>query len=253
MKFSYEDLVSRNFGFISPRLQKKIKNTKLAFFGTGLCSSVVEDCSRIEFEHFYLQDGDSVELSNLNRQAFANNDIHTNKSKILEKNVLSINPNSYIRTVDRYIESIDSIEDIIKEYGIIVNTVDCNQIYFDIIEHGQNNEKLVLCPFNTGFGAALLSFTDKSERFWDVFDKTKQKNNLEIAKQLFVNYPEINMLEELNCTLDQFAADVNRNSFIPQINIGASIASAMLIRTILRYLNGNALKLFPEIYHLNTY
>lgn len=247
MNNDYQLLTSRNFGFITEQLQRRIQQTKLAFFGLGLASTLAEHCARLGFENFYLQDGDVVELSNLNRQAFTRADIGTLKSEALSQKLQTINPSCKLSVNHDFISNINEIKTIIDEYEIIINTIDCNQTYFDLIEYGRAQNKLVLCPYNAGWGALIFVFSKESASSWDIFDKNRPLNNIEIAAQILERYPEVSMLNELNTSLSGFIEAVETNKFIPQMISGASIASGLLLNLLFNHLKGEPLRLVPDL------
>lgn len=106
----YPELTSRNYSYISPQTQAKLKQLKVAFLGTGLSSLIAESCVRLGLTQFYLQDGDKVELSNLNRQAFNTDQIGSYKAEALKANLLKINPFCQVRTQTERLSSLESIE-----------------------------------------------------------------------------------------------------------------------------------------------
>jgi len=86
-QFDYDEFTSRNYMYIFSELQSIIRNTSIAFLGTGLCSGIAEQCERLGFVSLYLHDGDTVSLSNLNRQSFEFVDIGNNKVSILKSGI----------------------------------------------------------------------------------------------------------------------------------------------------------------------
>src|SRR5215472_3121838 len=63
-------LLSRNWGLISPEVQARLRDQVILAAGVGLRSEMVVQACRLGFRNFILADGDTVEVSNLNRQAF---------------------------------------------------------------------------------------------------------------------------------------------------------------------------------------
>jgi len=248
----YELLVSRNHLYIEDTVQKKIKNTRLCFLGAGLSSSIVEYCARLGFSQFGLYDGDRVALSNLNRQAYYVEDIDAFKVDALRRRVLSINPDCEVQTQNRYIKSLDEVCETIEQYDIIINTVDCNKIYFDIINYGMSENKLVLCPYNPGYAGLVICFTRDSFPPEKVFDVTKKLDDVEIARQLFTRYPDIDTLRQANTTMNQFLS-VSKSSYFPQTGIGALATSSLVMTVILKYIQGIDIPLAPEIVYVNIW
>ncbi|OGT31208.1 MAG: hypothetical protein A3E87_04825 [Gammaproteobacteria bacterium RIFCSPHIGHO2_12_FULL_35_23] len=252
LDFSYENFISRNYLYINQELQSRISKIKLVFLGTGLSSNIALQCVRLGVLNFYLCDGDKVELSNLNRQIFKFADIGSFKTKVLEKNILEINPNCNISISTTYIQRIDEIKKQIDDSDIIINTLDCNQIYFDVIEYGRSKNKLIICPFNPGFAGLIICFSHNSSSCWEVFDKKEVLNDFEISKQLFLKYPEIASFIPAEISIDEFLMYA-QNYYFPQISIGAAIVTAMTLTSIIKFFKKEPLKLAPDIFYLNSY
>ena len=86
----------RNRIYISNDNQQKMKNCRLLIAGAGLGSVISECALRFGFENITIIDFDQVELSNLNRQNYVQNDIGKLKVEALVKRLKSINPNASI-------------------------------------------------------------------------------------------------------------------------------------------------------------
>lgn len=250
--FTYDDFISRNNKYIEQDVQHKIKKSKIVFFGAGLSSNIAEYCTRLGFQHIYLNDGDKIELSNLNRQLFNFDDIGKYKAEVLKERILKINPschvysnNTYINTQDDFIEQIDNSD-------IVINTVDCNQTYFDIIEYARSKNKLVICPFNPGFGGFILCFNQHSAPSHETFDLSGELNDIEIARQLFEKYPEMMTLREAKSTADEFLLNAS-SCYFPQIGIGALITTALTLTTMVNFLAGETITLAPNILYKTPY
>src|SRR5690606_20094577 len=134
-------------------------------------------------------DGDKVELSNLNRQAFDIDDIGLMKAEALKNKILKINPSCSISINTHYIRKSGDVETEIENNDIVINTIDCNKLYFDIIEYARNKHKLVICPFNPGFAGMAICFTYDSAASYEMFDLTRELNDIEISRQLFDKFP----------------------------------------------------------------
>jgi molybdopterin/thiamine biosynthesis adenylyltransferase len=252
--FAYNELISRNYMYVTDDIQQKIKNTKIAFFGTGLSSNIAEHCVRFGFMQLHLNDGDKVELSNLNRQAFSINDIGQSKSSAIKNKLLQINPDCIITASETYVKDIQDVTAIIDASDIVINTVDCNKVYFDIIEYARAKNKLVLCPFNPGYAGLVICFNHESASSSEVFDLEKTRlDDYEISKQLFDKYPQMQTLKQAGSTSDEFLNNAKKNGYFPQINIGALITTALILSIIVRYLKNETIELAPHISYLNCY
>lgn len=74
---------TRNRIYIAPEEQEKIRLAPILIGGCGLGSNIAECILRLGFENITIVDGDNVELSNLNRQNYINDDIDKLKANQL--------------------------------------------------------------------------------------------------------------------------------------------------------------------------
>lgn len=252
--FDYQHFTSRNYSYVPDDIQQKIKLLRISFFGTGLSSNIAEQCARLGFMHFHLNDGDQVEFSNLNRQAFNIFDVGKFKVNVTKEKILSINPNCQITVNSSYLQLQEDYQHEIENCDIVINTVDCNQVYFDIIEYSRKMNKLVICPFNPGFAGLVICFNQNSTAASQVFDLGCQNlNDIEISKQLFDKFPQIQTIKQANTTCDEFLNNTTQKGYFPQINIGALITTALTLTTLIKFLKKEPISLAPNISYLNCY
>ncbi len=174
------------------------------------------------------------------------------KVEAVKKHMLSINPSCKVTCNSNSIQDVSDIKGIIASSDIVINTIDCHQTYFDIIENGRKCEKLVLCPYNPGFSGFLLAFSQDSCASSEVFDLSEELNDMTISKQVLDNFPQLNTLKNLGITSREFIDSVSSQGYFPQFIVGAAMSSALVLATIVEYLSGNAIKLAPDVSYLNT-
>src|SRR5690348_17290059 len=73
--FNWTPMFSRNWAFIAPQVQASLDRQVIFAAGVGLASVVATLACRTGFSRFILADGDVVDVSNLNRQAFGLADV----------------------------------------------------------------------------------------------------------------------------------------------------------------------------------
>lgn len=249
----YQELTSRNYSHISPHTQAKLKHLKVAFLGTGLSSLIAENCVRLGLTQLYLHDGDRVELSNLNRQTFKTEQIGSYKTEALKANLLKINPFCHIVTHTERLSSLETIIEQLAASDIIINTIDCTSLYFDIIEYGRQTDKLVICPFNPGFGGLVIFFNKHSAKASEVFDLSSPStlNDIEITRQLFEYYPDLKTLEQAQQTKEGFLKNVTTYGYFPQIVVGALQTTVLILSSIVDFLEGRPVTLAPKLVYLD--
>lgn len=251
--FSYEELVSRSYFFIDSVLQEKIKTTKLIFAGCGLASVMAEMAVRLGFQKFLLIDSDKVALSNLNRQAFQVSDIGEFKVKALQKKLLSINPNAEIDVLESGIRGIEDINNIIKQGDIIVNTIDCGNLYFNLVHIAMKSKKFVVCPFNPGFGGLAVCFNEHSGNLYDLLNTNKVESGLEFSRKLILNNPKIELPQDIRSNINILFNQILERGYEPQLAVGVNMSSAIGISCIIKYLNDEAIPYCPSIVYCGLY
>jgi len=247
----YSELISRNYLYIDPTTQSKIKNSRIAFFGSGLASTAAEYAVRTGFSNILICDGDNVEVSNLNRQAFTHKDIGRKKVFSLKKKLLEINPEIVVHTHSTYIESIDEIHEEIEKSDIIINTVDCDRTYFDLIEDATLRKKLVICPFNPGYGGLVACFSYQSASAYEMFKCKDPIDDIEIAKKILDRFPDICKKQKISNKM--FIDSVHKNNYFPQLIIGGAIASSLVVTNMIKYLRDEPISLAPNFQYLSSW
>ncbi|PKV49968.1 ThiF family protein [Aquimarina sp. MAR_2010_214] len=243
----------KNALYVTPEQQDKIKNVKIVFGGVGLGSVLAEAALRLGFENFVFIDGDTVELSNLNRQNYQEEDITKSKVESITKRLLSINPNAKIEYHHLFLDP-DNITDYIDGCDIAINAIDFDVEDTPFVFDEKCKEKgiPVIHPLNFGWAGAAYVVTPDSEQIYDVarnkkcFELVLIKNMLEYFKYR----------AEMNLTwFYEFYESYKENSAKitpPQLVVGSSLAAALVTNILFSLVNGLEVKTFPEPYFLST-
>ena len=249
----YDDLVSRNYFFLSKEIQKKLSKVKLVFFGCGLASVTAEMAVRIGVRHFVLIDHDKVEISNLNRQAYDSSSISNYKVDVLLKKLKAINSDIDVSKIVMNISNISQVIEFIKEGDIIINTLDCDSLYFEVVNACMQQNKLVVCPFNPGFAGLVVCFNKASGTLFDLLGTEKVESGLEFSKKLIKNNNQIELPNYIRENIDEFFQEIERRGYEPQITIGVHMSSSIVLSCIIKYLNGDTIPLSPRIIFRSLY
>lgn len=250
MKFIYDDLVSRNAFFISYELQQTIRSTRLVFAGCGLSSNIAIAAARLGFEHFTLIDGDSVDISNLNRQAFYHKQVSKNKAEATADLVYSINPESKIEVLPLYITPSD-VRSIVAKGDIIINTVDFNEATYLINDTCAESGKLSVSPMNIGFGIIVLVFSSTSARLSDIVGGITT-SNIDFLKALSSNLRGYEMPSYLADNLQAAFDFYEKYRFFPQNVVASLLNAGMIAMLIVDYIAGGKIKMAPEPIYLDA-
>lgn len=132
--------------------QSKLKNSKVFIIGCGgLGAPIIQYLAAAGIGHITLCDGDSVELSNLNRQTiFKHDDVGKNKAAAAQDFISALNRDVVVQTIERNIGLAD-IRYYISQHDLVLDCTDSLPIKFLI------NDACILSnkPFIHGAASAL--------------------------------------------------------------------------------------------------
>jgi len=240
---------SRNYPIISHQLQDKLLKCKLGLIGCGLGSNIASLAARVGFTNFIIADGDKVEDTNLNRQVFNASEVGELKSTATSKHISLINKLANVEAIDHYITNSFDIEEFVNKSDFIINTADFQKGFYEIIRVGINNNKIVITPFNVGYGSAMAVFKEKNQ----IVIVEELSNNSENDTTHFMNL----LKKSVNYKLPKYFEPIflemvkNYNNPIPQIGLAANITSSLVVTTILSILNNEKISTYPEIIALD--
>jgi len=122
--FDYDEFTSRNIGFITSEQQQLLRDSRIFVCGVGgMGGACVQSLVRSGVGHLCLADFDSFELSNLNRQPFANLDnVGCDKVTVTREHARRVNPTLELETYGSNWP--DRIDRILSRYRIVLNSMD---------------------------------------------------------------------------------------------------------------------------------
>jgi len=122
--FSYEQMVSRNPGFVSAEEQRRLKETPVFICGVGgMGGACLMSLVRAGMTRLTIADFDRFEVSNLNRQLFATlRTVGVNKVQATVDGVRSLNPEVELRTYGA--EWTEKLDEILSSCRVVVNGMD---------------------------------------------------------------------------------------------------------------------------------
>ena len=253
--FSYKRFVSRNWGYLSDREQQKLRKVKVLLAGCGLGSVAAELATRTGFENLILVDGDVVELSNLNRQAFEKEHLGINKAKATAEIVKAINPDAHAEVHTEFITE-KNINSYVSKADIVVNTVDLSSPVFLLLnEIARNQNKPVLFPLNIGWGGTLIVFTPYSATLKEMIGITgKMKIGDIYSKLILAIASRISVSSHLRKMLEQFKNRSAKNwPYDPQLGIAAYLSASLIVSGLVKLILGLPIKVAPEINRIDIW
>lgn len=183
------EIYTRNKGVFSQEQMESISKTKITVFGCGLGSVIAELALRSGFEHITLVDGDTIDVSNLNRQMYLHSDVNKYKAEVMAERLKKINPEGKIDYINEYV-SADNLwhHNLIKSSDIIIDTVDISSIkaMIDIHRTARTCNVPVVFPLNMGYSGGVFLFTSSSVTLENMLHIDDIKNFDEV-EELYIN------------------------------------------------------------------
>jgi len=131
---------------------KKIQNTSVLVVGVGgVGGYALEALVRSGFINITIVDGDTIDISNLNRQIITNaSNIGISKVLEAEKRAKSINSNVKIHTIDKCLTNENFNNYINQEYDYIIDACDDIDIKVALIKYAKEKNIKIICALGTG-------------------------------------------------------------------------------------------------------
>lgn len=239
---------SRNRIYLSEEEQDMIKNYPILLGGAGIGSVIAECALRIGFENITIIDGDTVEVSNLNRQNYTEEDVAEYKVDAIKKRLLSINRNAKITIHNCFLTS-ENAEEYIQGHKIAINALDFSSdvpLVFDQICQRENIP--VLHPYNLGWGG-LLAVIDPNGIALNSIEKPGEKFNEVKMVEYTSNY--LKFWRTPHTWIDEIIEKYkNEKESLPppQLSIASWTVAAMSAHVLLKIATGKEIKTFPKFY-----
>lgn len=243
-----ESRYSRNRIYIKDIEQETIKNIPILLAGSGIGSVIAECALRLGFENMTIIDGDDVELSNLNRQNYTQNDIASSKVDVIANRLKAINPKATIKTHNCFINE-ENIHSFIKGHKIAVNALDFTSkmpLLFDKI--CQQNNIPVLHPYNLGWGALIMVIAPENLSLSFISNDDDKFNELKVVEYA-TSY--MKFWGEPKKWLEDAIEEYKKEKEIlppPQLSIASWLVASNATHLLFKIATGKQYKVFPEFY-----
>lgn len=250
----YEQLTARNRGFLSPALQKRVRDARLLVAGCGLGSVIAECAVRAGFTHLALADGDTIEPHNLNRQMYRAEDIGRNKAHALAERLRSINPHAEIRVLPDMLNA-ENIPAVVAEADLVIDSVDFLDAAAILTLHAEARRqgKSIVAPMAVGWGGAAFVFAPGGPGLAELAGLDVQRPLAEVQyRELFLD-----VLQRYAARLPSYVLDVVAEQMaqirerkpcpIAQLSGGTFSAAALSVSLAVRVLAGEPVATAPEM------
>jgi molybdopterin/thiamine biosynthesis adenylyltransferase len=253
-------LYARNWAYISPELQERLAATTLLTAGTGLGSVIAVLAARTGVQRFILADGDVVEESNLNRQAFTRAHLGQNKAAATAAIIADIQPAAQVEVIPRYLESAD-MADLVGRADIILNTIDLDTPAFvDLNRVARAAGKPVLFPLNPVWMGTVVVFTADSQSLDEFLGLERSEDPVAVGAvtlRLFERiYAQVSggLPESLRGMIasyfDQDAAggsSATRQLGAPQLGVTATLTASLAVYALVALVAKTPLRVAPQV------
>lgn len=230
-------LYSRNYFFISNDVQKKISNKHLLIAGCGLSSQIAVLATRLGFYNFTLVDGDTVEISNLNRQSFSTLDINCNKAEALSKKIKEINPEANVKIIQHKIIETEEIQRLVGGSDVVVNTTDLGKESNILNNVSVKQNKPVFMPLNIGFGSILIIIRNESE----LNELAKYDSEISLIQYLHAS-KKINLHPAIVSRSIELIKEYREKKFYPQTGIACYLSASLAVYAIMKEVSDDKLE-----------
>ncbi|WP_272149804.1 ThiF family adenylyltransferase [Tenacibaculum aiptasiae] len=238
----------RNRIYLTEQEQETIKNCSVVLGGSGIGSIIAECALRMGFENLTIIDGDEVELSNLNRQNYTEEDLKTSKVEAIRKRLLSINKDANIKIHDCFLTT-ENVEEYILGHKIAINALDFTSdvpLVFDKI--CQKNNIPVLHPYNLGWGGLVTVISPEGLPL-DSIEKPNQKFNEVKMVEYATSY--LKFWRTPHVWLEEAMEKYMKEKKVlppPQLSIASWLVAAMSTHLLYNIATNKKTKQFPEFY-----
>lgn len=238
----------RNRIYIDEEEQKIIKDCPIILGGSGIGSVIAECALRLGFENITIIDGDKVELSNLNRQNYTEEDISSEKVEAINTRLKAINKEANIKVHNCFINE-TNVEKIIKGHAIAINALDFTTdipLQFDKV--CQENNIPVIHPYNLGWGGLVTVIAPDSMTLSAIAKPNEKFNEVNMVEYMstymrFWGNPQ-DWIDEI---IEKYKSE-KESLPPPQLSIASWKVAAMCTHILFDIATGRPIKKFPEFY-----
>lgn len=204
----------------------KRKNVLVIGLG-GVGGEATLSLGRSGIENITILDFDTIDITNINRQAFAfNSTIGMKKADVCEKKLLDINPNIKIKKLDIKLDT-KNIHDIIVDYDYVIDAIDDIDVKFEIIKICLDKNIKLISSMGTGnkMDPYKLKITDISKTSYDPVARILRRKirDANIKGKIMV-------LSSTEAKYSNISNPIPSNSFIP--NIAGLLITSYIINDI---------------------
>lgn len=241
-----KEIFDRNYAYVTPDEQEKIKSVKVLLAGAGIGSNIAECLVRFGFARLTIIDKDVVDSTNLNRQNYVADDISKSKAATIARRLKSINPDADIRSGNLALSE-TNLPGYMNDCDYIINTLDfddgltfaCNRLAGEL-------GKPALFPLNLGWMSALYVFLPgRSETLQDVLQKYKVPAQDALVLEIMAYLAGRNRLPDWFVSAYKRYKQAGRE-YDPQLAVGSFSVAASVTATLYGLVTGRPVPTYPD-------
>jgi len=250
--FVRKSFFSRNPPFIGPETQIKLAALRVSLIGVGLSSQIAHALVRVGVTNLDLWDHDSVEISNLNRQAFSSEEIGCNKAGVTADHVRRINANLDVRIHERRFLS-DDLDKGLEGVDVVVNSADFSDpIVYEINDAMQRQGGWCIQPLNLGFGGSCMIFGPDSPSLSDM-TSGRQDSSAAFVQNLLDSSAGFRPSPSLLALGEDLLTAGDQIGYFPQNIIAALITTSLVTWAVVQIASENAENIIaPRLLHFEA-
>lgn len=238
----------RNRIYIGGKEQKTIQKCKIFIAGSGIGSIIAECALRLGFENLTIADGDTVELTNLNRQNYIYDDIGKSKAESIRCRLSKINPAANIRIIGDYIAA-ENAGAFVTGHDIAINALDfSSDIPFRFDEICQSANIPVLHPYNIGWAGLLFVIMPDGKELSFLSEESYQFEST-VVKYVLDHLDEQHPGTRtwIKHVVEEYMAEGGKFP-PPQLSVGSFLLAAGSTQLLYKLALDFPIKSFPEFY-----
>lgn len=141
----------RTRAILKPEVTNAIEKVSVYFVGLGgVGSGALLPLVRLGINDLTIQDGDTVDVTNLNRQSlYIYQDIYESKAEISERRIKELNPLTKVTAIDKRIEKIEDIPQ--NAFDFIIDCIDDVDAKCMLYEKSLKDHSIYLTSMGMGF------------------------------------------------------------------------------------------------------
>jgi len=242
--FSYAEFTTRNIGFVTEAEQQVLQEGRVLIIGTGgMGGAAVQALARAGVGGFGLADMDTFEVSNLNRQVFADLDsVGKDKAGATAERLRRINPEISLENFGT--EWQERLDTLLPRYPVVINGMDDIVAGIDLYRRARVHGATVIDAYTSSLPSVTVvrpRDPRPEERLnYPSCGKEAKALNEELRRECFMREIEHVLVHsstlrhiEMSVALELIAGKRKRMSFAPMVIMTGNLMAFEVVKLLL--------------------